>query len=113
MRAVLDAVLERQAFSDLLLHFSARSFYKEDYFEHGAGQLEPLLERLRSLAEPLPGDTRVFAVARSIEVIPDDDRERLIETARSVGVPLYADLEDAVRAIVAVQTFDRFTSRPH
>ena len=111
MRAVLDTVLQHQAFSDLLLHFSARSFYKEDYFEHGAGQIEPLLERLRSLAKPLPGNTRVFAVARSIEVIPVADRERLIEAARSVGVPLYAGLEDAVRAIAAVQTFDRYTSR--
>jgi acyl-CoA synthetase (NDP forming) len=105
-REVVEGILERQAFSDVLVHCSARAFYKaSEAMAVEEGGFDLLLARMESLARPLPNGARVYLLVRTPDVITPADRERLVETSRRTQIPVFYDLELAVKSIGAVQRF--------
>jgi acyl-CoA synthetase (NDP forming) len=97
---VLDPILARQAFSDVLVHFNVQS-----YFSFGPGGADKLLPSLDMVAELAYPGARVTLVPRNIDTAPPELAAAMFARAIERGLPCYRTLDEAAVAIAAVQQF--------
>jgi hypothetical protein len=99
---VLDPILERDYFPDVLLHVNVQAYYS-----FGTGGIPPLLELLRNTAAGAPARSRLTIVLRNTDVAPCADRDEVFRVAREVGIPGYKTFRDATAAVAAIKRFKR------
>jgi acyl-CoA synthetase (NDP forming) len=88
-REVIDLILARDVYSDVLLHTSVRTFYQRtEAAGSSLGEVDLLIRRLEDFATPLLRDARVHLVLRGIERAPDEDRRLLVQSAARAGIPV-------------------------
>ncbi|MEO8695022.1 MAG: acetate--CoA ligase family protein [Acidimicrobiales bacterium] len=99
---VLDPILERDHFPDVLLHVNVQAYYS-----YGTGGIEPLLQLLRDTAANASPSARIVIVLRNTEVAPCADRDAAFATAHEVGLPAYRTFGEAANALAAIKRFAR------
>jgi acyl-CoA synthetase (NDP forming) len=112
-RAVLEACLEEQAFSSVLLHCSARSFLSMDttFLGDEEGGIGLLLDRIEAVARPLPHRPTVVLAVRAIDAASTEDRRRIVAAAATARLPVFFTVDDAVLALLASSRFDALRTR--
>lgn len=95
---VLDPILERQQYGDVLVHFNVQS-----YFSFGAGGAAKLLPSLDMVADLAYPGTRVTLVPRNLDTAPPELAAAMLARAIERGLPCYRTLDEAAVAIAAVQ----------
>jgi acyl-CoA synthetase (NDP forming) len=99
---VLDPILSRDPFPDVLLHVNVQAYYS-----YGTGGIEPLLQLLRDTAAKAPSSARLVIALRNTEVAPCADRDAAFATAHEVGLPAYKTFGEAAHALAAIKRFAR------
>ena len=99
---VLEPILERDHFPDVLLHVNVQAYYS-----YGTGGVEPLLQLLRDTAEHAAPSARVVIALRNTDVAPCADRDAVFATAHEVGLPAYRTFGEAAHALAAIKRFAR------
>ena len=99
---VLEPILGRDAFPDVLLHVNVQTYYS-----YGTGGIEPLLQLLRDTAERAAPGARLVIALRNTEVVPCADRDAAFATAHEVGLPAYRTFGEAASALAAIKRFAR------
>ncbi|HUP73273.1 MAG TPA: acetate--CoA ligase family protein [Acidimicrobiales bacterium] len=97
---VLDPILERDHFPDVLLHVNVQAYYS-----YGTGGIEPLLQLLRDTAERAAPTSRLVIALRNADVAPCADRDAAFATAHEVGLPAYRTFGEAAHALAAIKRF--------
>jgi acyl-CoA synthetase (NDP forming) len=97
---ILEPLLAREQFSDLLLHVNVAAYYG-----YGPPDLTPLVELIHATGQIDTAGGRVALVLRNADVARGEDADRVAEAARTAGLPLFSTLDGAARAIAAVQHF--------
>jgi acyl-CoA synthetase (NDP forming) len=99
---VLDPILERDHFPDVLLHVNVQAYYS-----YGTGGIEPLLQLLRDTAANASPRARLVIALRNTDVAPCADRDAAFATAHEVGLPAYRTFGEAAHALAAIKRFAR------
>lgn len=97
---VLDPILERQQYGDVLVHFNVQSYFS--FGPGGAAKLLPSLDMVADLAYP---GTRVTLVPRNLDTAPPELAAAMLARAVERGLPCYRTLDEAAVAIAAAQRF--------
>lgn len=97
---VLDPILARQAYGDLLVHFNVQSYFS--FGPGGADKLLPSLDMVADLAYP---GVRVTLVPRNLDTAPPELAAAMLQRAIERGLPCYRTLDEAAVAIAAAQRF--------
>jgi acyl-CoA synthetase (NDP forming) len=97
---VLDPILARQPYGDLIVHFNVQSYFS--FGPGGADKLLPSLDMVADLAYP---GTRVTLVPRNVDTAPPELAAAMFARAVERGLPCYRTLDEAAVAVAAVQRF--------
>jgi acyl-CoA synthetase (NDP forming) len=97
---VLDPILARQPYGDLIVHFNVQSYFS--FGPGGADKLLPSLDMVADLAYP---GTRVTLVPRNVDTAPPELAAAMFARAVERGLPCYRTLDEAAVAVAAVQQF--------
>ncbi len=97
---VLDPLLARESFTDILLHVNVASYYG-----YGPPDLRPLADLVLRTAQIPVGSARVALVLRNAEVASGNDADLVAEACRAARLPTFTSLDVATRAIAAAQSF--------
>jgi len=100
---VLSPILERQQYSDVLVHFNVQS-----YFSFGAGGADRLLPSVDMVADIGYPGTRVTLVPRNLDAAPPTLAAAILTRAIERELPCYRTLDEAAVAIAAIQRFTSF-----
>lgn len=104
---VLDPILARQAYGDVLVHFNVQSYFS--FGPGGADKLLPSLDMVADLAYP---GVRVTLVPRNLDTAPPELAAAMLARAIERGLPCYRTLDEAAVAIAAAQRFTAHTASP-
>jgi acyl-CoA synthetase (NDP forming) len=97
---ILEPLLAREQFADLLLHVNVAAYYG-----YGPPDLTPLVELICTTGQIDIAGGRMALVLRNVEVARGDDADLVAEAARTARLPAFSSLDAAARAIAAVQRF--------
>jgi acyl-CoA synthetase (NDP forming) len=97
---VLDPIMERDPFPDVLLHVNVQTYYS-----YGTGGIEPLLQLLRDTAERAAPGARLVIALRNTDVVPCADRDAAFAAAHDAGIPAYRTFGEAANALAAIKRF--------
>ncbi len=100
---ILDPLLARESYADLLLHVNVAAYYG-----YGPPDLTPLVALIERTGQLATEGARMALVLRNVEVARGADADRVSEACRRAQLPAFASLDGAARAIAAMQ---RFASR--
>lgn len=100
LAGILAAVLDRQSFTDVLVHLNVQSYFS--YASDGAEKLVPFVEAMG--AADLRG-ARLALVPRLSEVAPPEVQQALAAACVRHGVVAHPTLDGAATAIAAIQRF--------
>jgi len=99
LSAVITTILDRQPFSDVLVHVNVAAYY--GYGTAGVAPLLPVIEQLGALADT--GRARLALVVRNLDCAPAVDVEAVAGACRRAQLPRHRDLDEAAVAIAAGQ----------
>jgi len=97
----LQAIIELQEFSDVIIHVNVAAYYS-----YGNSGLVPLIDTLNELESRSLG-VRASVVTRNIDVARATDLDRIAEFRAKSSVSLFRTLDEAATAVAAGQRFDR------
>ncbi len=98
---ILDTILPRQTFPDVIVHINVHAFYS--YGDKGAIPLVAVLEHLGSRART----TRLAVILRNLHVAPGGDRDTVVGVMFRLGLPFFTDFDEAMVAVAAAKRFAR------
>ena len=96
--SVLDPILGRESFDDVLLHVNVQAYYG-----YGTGGAAPLLRQLAAL-QPDRWPARLTVVLRNLDTAPAHERDAIVSAS---PVPAYRTFAEAAVAVAATKRFAR------
>lgn len=95
----LNAILNSQAFGDVLVHLNVSAYYG-----YGTRGVKPLIAAVEALlGHPMPA--RLAVVTRNLDVAVPEDAALMRDFFASTGLPMFRSFDEAALAIAAAQRF--------
>jgi acyl-CoA synthetase (NDP forming) len=100
LRNVIQPILARQPYPNLLVHVNTSVYYS-----FGTGGVSQLIDQLADLATVPLGDARLAVVLRNLDFVPAVDAEQLLTAVQEQGLVTFRTLDDGAVAVAALARF--------